>query len=120
MTTTIGRLDRLAWQRGALLILDSLLKASIKTDLPVISWTIGNAGANLVGRASGYPEQDRRAEITAWADHLGITLAEHRHASGLVNLTGKTERRQGGARATIVLTAEWFTDDEDQADGVTG
>ena len=114
------RLQRLGSQRGALAILDDLLKASIKTSLPVITWTVGDAGANLVGRASGYPATDRRGEITAWAEHLGITLNEHQHASGMVNLTGKAERRLGGARATVVLTAEWFKDDEDQADEVAG
>lgn len=118
-TPTITRLERLAWQRGALLILDDLLKASIKTDLPVISWSVGT-GAKLIGRADGRPAQDRRGEITAWAEHLGITLKERQLGPGLVSLIGKTERRNGGAFATIVLSAEWHDDDEDQGGGATG
>jgi hypothetical protein len=120
MTISIDPREQITWQRQALAVLDMLLAQSLKTGLPRLGWTIGNAGCSLVGHSYAQPSTGRRAEIQAWADALGLTVKEHQHKSGMITVTAHEEQKHFGKLwATIALTADIFPDDdEDQA--VTG
>lgn len=103
--------EQTAWQRQTVAILADVLAQSAKTGLPVLSWTIGNAGASLVGRSLAQPSTDRRAALSAWADELDIELHEHA-SNGVIRLTGKAEQRRFGPRfATVVLACDIYDDD---------
>ena len=114
-TATFHHGEQVTWQRQALAVLDALLAQSVKSGLPALSWTIGSAGVNLVGRSDAHPEAGRRAELQAWADSLDIELREHRHQSGMITLTAHAKQKQFGKTwATITLAADLWDDDEGQ------
>jgi hypothetical protein len=105
--TTFHHGEQVTWQRQALAVLDALLAQSVKSGLPILSWTIGGAGVNLVGTSYAHPEADRRAEVQAWADALDIELREHRHQAGKITFTAHGKQKQfGKTRATVTLTAD--------------
>jgi hypothetical protein len=116
MTTTIDHREQVTWQRQAIAVLDTLLAQSLKTGLPRLQWTIGNAGCSLVGRSIDRPSTDRRAAIEAWAEALGLTAKDHEHQSGMITLTAHAAPlRVGKLSATIALTADIWPEDDDQA-----
>ena len=101
--------EGITWQRQALAVLDMLLAQSLKTGLPRLTWTIGAAGVNLAGRSYAHPSTDRRGEIQAWADSLGLKVEEHQHRDGMVTLTAHAEQRKFGKLwATITLTCDIY------------
>ena len=116
MTTTLA--EQIAWQRQAVRVLSSLLTRAYNEDLPVLSWTIGNAGVSLTGHSYD-PSPARRGVITAWAQALGITLNEHRRP-GVITLTGAAEHLdtpQGWC--TVALTCDiWDEEDTGHAPGM--
>ena len=92
---TAGEQTRL--QRQAVGLLDTLLEMAAREDLPAVTWTVGRAGASLVGDVFAHPYTRRREDWNAWK--AAITSAsgsvpDHEHA------TGET----GGE---IRLTASW-------------
>ena len=101
--------EQIAWQRRAVTVLAELLS---HPDLPVLSWTVGNAGVSLLGRSIAYPSTTRRREVQAWADRLGIPLREHK-SSGMTRLIGHAKQMGVGKNwATITITADIYDDDE--------
>jgi hypothetical protein len=115
-SATIDHREQITWQRQALAVLDTLLAQSLKTGLPRLQWTIGNAGCSLVGRSTVRPSTDRRAAIEAWADALGLNVKEHEHRSGMITLTAHAAPlRVGKLSATIALTSDIWPEDDDQA-----
>ncbi len=94
-------------------MLETFLGQAAKTGLPVLSWTIGSAGANLVGQSFAQPSSTRCGEIQAWADRLDITLREH-SSSGMTRIIGHVKQMKvGHTWATITLTADIYDDDQD-------
>jgi hypothetical protein len=116
MTISIDPREQITWQRQALAVLDTLLAQSLKSGLPRLSWTIGNAGCSLVGQSYAHPSTGRRAEIQAWADSLGLEVKEHPHKDGMVTLTAHEEQKYFGKLwATIALTCDIYPDDAEDA-----
>jgi hypothetical protein len=121
MSLTIDHSEQVTWQRQALAVLDTLLAQSLKTGTPRLLWTIGSAGVSLTGRSFAHPSTDRRGEIQAWADSLGLELREHRHPDGMITLTAHAKQQQFGKLwATITLICDIYPEDEDQDQAVTG
>lgn len=110
MTTNLA--VQIAWQRQATRVLGALLTRAYNENLPVLSWTIGNAGVSLLGRSYADPSPSRREAVTAWAQALGIHLLEHPHGPGQITLTGAVEHLdtpQGWC--TVALTADIWDED---------
>lgn len=77
--------EQIAWQRQAVSVLSELLSTP---DLPVLSWTVGNAGVSLLGRSLACSSIARRGDVRAWVDRLGISLREHT-SSGMIRIIGQ-------------------------------
>ena len=111
--------EGITWQRQALAVLDTLLAQSLKTGLPRLAWTVGNAGVSLTGRSYAHPSTNRRGEIQAWADSLGLEVREHQHQDGMITLTAHNKQQKVGKLwATITLTCDIYDEAKgDDADG---
>jgi len=116
MTTTTA--EQTAWQRQAVRVLAGLLENAARDHLPVLAWSVGAAGVNLIGRSVAHPHPARRDAITAWAKALGIEVKEHRgSASAVITGTAKHLDTPWGW-ATITLTADIY--DEGGEEGSDG
>lgn len=109
--------DLIMWQRRATDILADLLEQAERDNLPVLVWTVHNAGCSLVGRSLATPSPRRRGEIRAWADALGIELDPERHEhqwqSGGSNITVSADQRETRhGFCTIALVADIYADDD--------
>jgi hypothetical protein len=105
---TARQAGQIAWQRQATAILADLLARAAEENLPVLSWQIGAAGIDIVGRSVAYPTSRRRDDITAWAQALGIRLREHA-GTDMTTITG-TAKQQATRYgfATITLTCDLY------------
>jgi hypothetical protein len=98
--------ERAGWQRQAATELAAILDAH--PDLPVIAWTIGPAGATVVGRVHGLVCAGRVRDVfQMWRSALAF--AEHNEtasADGTAFLRASVTRN----RVLLVLTATVFDD----------
>jgi hypothetical protein len=96
--------EQAAWQRRA----GGELAAILQThrDLPIIAWTVGSAGATLVGQVNGLaPAVEVRATFEVWRSALMATeRAEVTSGGGAVYLRATVHRNQVhvGLTATIL------------------
>jgi len=96
--------ERAAWQRRA----GGELAAILQTHrgLPIITWTVGSAGATLVGQVSGLaPAAEVRATFEAWRAALMLTeRTEVASRAGIVYLRSVALRNriQVGLTATVL------------------
>lgn len=100
----VAQAQRASWQRRAAAELAQILEAH--RDLPLITWTVGAAGAVLVGQVSSPIGTRARASFDAW--RIALTLAEHHEYSGdaVTYLSAKDYRN--GVR--VVLLADLLDD----------
>lgn len=106
--------EQLIWQKRACKVLADLLDTQAREILPVLSWTVADAGAVLTGRSGVYATGRRRDAITAWAEELGIPLHEYRSGPGVTTVSGVAQQRETPHGAcTIVLTCDVY----DEGDG---
>lgn len=133
--TPISHAERIRWQRDAAGVLGKLLELAASRGLPVISWTVGSAGARLHGQCMAHPARQGRADFEAWRKALGEPDSDREYeptkGSGEVRLIAVWDRggsagrglrpllsdRDGYQRAGVVLTASIWPDDEDQEAG---
>ena len=111
---TASPAQQIVWQKQAHKVLSVFLDRAYREGLPPLSWTIGDAGVALTGRAN-YPAGDRREAITAWAAALGITMGERLRGDGtmLFGTAEHVDTPQGWA--SVTLTAEILEADSDDA-----
>jgi hypothetical protein len=110
--------EQTAWQRRAVRVLADLLEQAARENLPVLGWSVGSAGVNLVGRTWAQPGTARREALTAWGRALGIPLAEHQFDSGTSVITGSAKQRDTRhGFCTIILTADIYDDAGEDGDG---
>ena len=83
--------EQIRWQRQAVRVLAGLLEMAARDHLPVLGWSLGSAGVNLVGRSVAHPPAARRDAIAAWAKALGIKTTEHRGSASTV-ITGSSRQ----------------------------
>ena len=94
------------WQAKGHRILGELLTTAEQAGLPGLMWTLATTGA-LTGETTGLGSttEEQRAELTAWARHLGATVTEHARDDGRISLVAPFDH--GGERVGI-LRAELF------------
>ncbi len=90
--------EQLGWQRRAAGVLAGLLERAHRDRLPVVTWSVSDAGARLVARCLAHDPAGRRADFDAWCQALDGTrrevrqgatthlYAEARHYDGLVSV----------------------------------
>jgi len=97
------------WQTDAHRVLGELIREGHENGLPPLMWTLATTGA-LTGEAPSLaPDEDPHAAVTAWAAHLGATVAENRRNDGRLSLYAPFDRdgkRYGALRAEIFPTLE--------------
>lgn len=97
------------WQAKGHRILGELLSAAEQAELPSLMWTLATTGA-LTGETTGLgtTNDEQRAELAAWARHLGASVTETAREDGRISLAAPFNH--GGERVGI-LRAELFPDD---------
>jgi len=97
--SVISASEQIRLQRQAVGLLDTLLEMAAREDLPAVTWTVGRAGASLVGEVFAHPYTRRREHWNTWK--AAITAASGRVPDhDLEHAIGDT----GGERR---LTASW-------------
>jgi hypothetical protein len=66
--------EQLGWQRRTVRVLASLLAQAQRDGLPVVAWSVSDAGAVLVARCFAHDPGRRRADFDAWC----LALDAHR------------------------------------------
>jgi hypothetical protein len=97
--------ERAAWQRLA----GNELAAILRThrDLPIIAWTVGSAGATLVGQVNALaPAAEVRAAFEAWRAALMLPERVEVSSPGSVYLRAMADRN----RVHVGLTAAVLDD----------
>jgi hypothetical protein len=99
----IAQGQRAAWQRRSVAELTRILDAH--RDLPVIAWTVGRAGATLVGRVHGLaPAVEVRRVFDQWRVALGLEeLSETTCDDGTVYARGAVDRNQIRLALTVTV-----------------
>lgn len=107
---------QLAMQRRATDVLIELLTHASREKLPLLNWTIGSSGVQVTGFSYRLPSTERRQDITAWAQSLGIRLREHPgpEATTIMGTSRRFRTSYGGGE--IMLVCDVYHD-EDQAAG---
>ncbi len=100
--------ERASRQRRATAELAAILDAH--RDLPMIAWTVGPAGANLVGHVNGLaPAVTVREVFDAWRVALSLDVpGETTSGGGTIHLCALADRN----RVRLALIATVFNDDE--------
>jgi hypothetical protein len=92
--------DRAAWQRRAAAELVAILHTH--PNLPIITWTVGNAGSVLVGLSNGLrPATEVRQVFTAWQEALWLTRTE---VSGGGSACLRAANDRDGVRIRLMAT----------------
>ncbi len=92
---------RAAWQRRAATRLVEILDAN--RDLPVIAWTVANAGSALVGRISTpAPTAEVKTTFDAW--RLALALGERTETPGRSATFMRASAVRGAVRVAITAT----------------
>ncbi|GAA2414529.1 hypothetical protein GCM10010404_85810 [Nonomuraea africana] len=108
-TTTDDRLD---WQQRSHAVLGRLLQLAKDQDLPVISWTITDAGAGplIVGNCYTTDPIQRQRDFDAWVNAVDATEWPNGiHRDGVLKLHAHREHYDG--LVSVSITAE-ILDDE--------
>jgi hypothetical protein len=101
--------ERSSWQRRATTELARILDAH--RDLPVIAWTVGSAGATLIGKVNPFGlEAEVRQVFEAWRVALMLDEFSHTIGGGSVHLRSSADRN----RVRVGLTAIVFSDAESE------
>lgn len=105
----ITQAQRAGWQQRAVGELAAML--DVHRDLPIIGWTIGTAGATLVGRVPGASGGQVRRVFDTWTTALMLT--EYRECTFAGGITYRSAGASGD-RVRVTLTATVMADDDGQ------
>ncbi len=101
-------------RRAAHVITEDLLDQASREGLPMLTWSIGDVGAQIAGVSYAHPSSKRRDEITAWAKALNIELSEHASDTAVTIMGIAKQAQTSFGFATIMLICDVYSD-EDQA-----
>src|SRR5579859_2938570 len=88
--------ERLHWQLRCVRVLTELLARAAATELPAIAWTVGHAGAILVGHCYGRTAAERRTQFEAWcAFARAVPDPEGTTPGGTIHLRAVASRVDG-------------------------
>jgi hypothetical protein len=106
----ITQAERAGWQRRSAAELAAILHTH--RNLPLITWTVGSAGATLTGQINGLaPAAQVRTSFEAW--RAALSIREHTETPsgpGIAYLRAVTRRN----RVRVGLTATAFDDEDGQ------
>lgn len=103
--------EHLSWQLRCARVLTDLLTRAAATGLPVIAWTVGHAGAILVGHCYGRTAPERRTQFEAWCAAAGASPEqEFTTPGGTIHLRAVASRVDG--LVDVVLLADLYAEDE--------
>jgi inactivated superfamily I helicase len=98
------QVDRASWQRRAAAELAAILDTH--RDLPVIAWTVGPAGANLIGHVNGLaPAATVREVFDTWRAALALDAPDEPTSGGgsiALHAVAVRNRVRVGLTATIL------------------
>jgi hypothetical protein len=104
----VTEVDRSVWQRRAVTVLNQILDAAWRRELPALSWTVGTAGV-LVGTCSG-DMQARRSAFIAWVGFLGIGDWDAWDSNGTTHMSGNVMRavtsKPGAPLCKVMIRAD--------------
>lgn len=98
-------------RRAAHVITEYLLDRASREQLPPLTWTIGDTGAQIGGTSYTHPSSKRRDEIAAWAKALDVQLSEHTRDAVTTVLGIANDVQTGFGPATIMLLCDIYDDD---------
>jgi hypothetical protein len=98
-------------RRAAHVITEYLLDRASREGLPLLNWTIGDAGVKISGTSYTYPSSKRRSEIATWAAALDIQLSEHPREAVTTVMGIAQDVQTGFGLATIMLLCDVYDDD---------
>src|SRR5437773_6817871 len=102
--------EQQAWQLRAARVLGDLLTLAVREPLPPIAWTVGHAGASLIGRCLAGTADERRRQFDAWCTAVGANPGPEAVAtSGTAHLRAAAARYDG--LVNIILLADAHPDD---------
>ncbi|SRR6266540_4768942 len=104
--------ERLGWQRRAVRVLAGLLERAQRDGLPVVQWSVSDAGARLVARCLTQDTARRRADFDAWSVALEATERRELRQGSTTHLYAIARHYDG--LVSVALLADLF--DQDQAD----
>jgi hypothetical protein len=114
---TVTDTDRRRWQCQAARRLLDVLDLGQRRGLSPIGWTVAST-AVLVGRCTGYPDDDLSRVWQAWTDALSaIPSPPHRSPTGVMYLRSVVPDPQYPRLARIVLLADYAPDTGRTTDG---
>jgi hypothetical protein len=99
-------------RRAAHVISEYLLDRASRERLPMLNWTIGDAGVQITGTSYEHPSTQRRDEITAWAKALNIQLSEHADSTVTTIMGIAKDVQTGFGPATIMLLCDVYHDEQ--------
>jgi hypothetical protein len=110
MSGEITNRERINWQLRTTRVLGDLLTLAGRDGLPPIAWTVGNAGANLVGRCLDTAAARRIAAFEAWTAAIGaVCRPEFVDAAGVTCLRAVAKDYDGFV--DVVVMADVWLDD---------
>ena len=94
---TVRAAEQIAWQRRAAAVLAKILERAAAEGLPPMAWTVGAAGAGLLGRAVAHPMDRRRDDFNTWRASVGTWAGQ----------AADRERERTGSDGTTRLVDQW-------------
>jgi hypothetical protein len=104
--------EQLGWQRRAVHVLAGLLERAARDGLPVVAWSVSDAGAVLVARCFAHDPGQRRADFDAWCAALGAHRWPERTTGPTTHLHAIAKDLDG--LADVAVLADLFAKDEPQ------
>jgi hypothetical protein len=101
--------EQLGWQRRSVRVLAELLERALREGLPVVGWSVANAGTGLVARCFANDPARRRADFDAWCQALGATPWPERTSGSVKHLHAVA--KPCGDVAYVAVMADLFEDE---------
>jgi hypothetical protein len=102
--------EQLGWQRRAVRVLARLLERAGRDGLPVVAWSVSDAGAVLVARCFAHDPGRRRADFDAWCAVLDARRWPERTAGATTHLHAVATDYDG--LVDVVVLADLVAEDE--------
>lgn len=107
--------EQIVFQLRALAVVDKQLRAQLDAGdyLPVLRWSVQDAGSKVYGECFAEHREDRRRAVEVWAGRLGLQTREVPLAFGEVRLTASGKAEQ----VDVIVTAYLLADEEGEERG---
>jgi hypothetical protein len=111
--------QQLGWQRRAVHVLTGLLERAHRDGLPVVLWSVSDAGAGLVGRCFAHDPARRRVDFGTRCSVLDATERREGCQGSTTHLFAVARHYDG--LVSVALVADRYDDHaQDEAAGSSG